>query len=212
MAGKFYADMSRFRCGQCSRNCYSSGGRFHWAITSYATEFCAALIAFFHSSGPLHIRSDCKTMVEHMQAMIHTEAIDVSWPLSHWWKTFHQVWIDRKSLCAEPLFVTWVPAHKLEHIPEHLIDDDMARANHSTVRDIVLNRKANHSAKTAALNNSLIDPDMHPSLCNAIQERHEWSAQLSRLCGQETHVFSEETDDERVEENQSPRVLFLHLP
>ena len=115
-------------------------------------------------------------------------------------------------MCAVPLGAKWIPAHKLESIPEQMIDEDMARANHSTVIDIVRNRKADHAAKRAALMHALIDPALYDTLCHAVSARHVWLAQLCKLCGQDTAAYSEDTDDERLDDNQPAHVLFPLLP
>ena len=115
-------------------------------------------------------------------------------------------------MCAVPLSAKWIPAHKLESIPEQMIDEDMARANHSTVIDIVHNRKADQAAKGAAMMHALIDPALYDTLCHAVKVGHVWLAQLCKLCGQETAAYSEDTDNERLDDNQPAHVLFPLLP
>ena len=143
----FLLTCAGFAVVDCVGRVISHGPVHQWAIGSYTAELLAVLVAFCESSQPVQLHCDCKTLVDQLCIFTQTQTVDVSWPLQRWWHALANVWLSRKEFCPEPLIAKWVPAHKLESIPEHLIDYDMARANGSTVLDIVNNRKADHAAK-----------------------------------------------------------------
>ena len=203
-----------FAVVNCIGDVISSGPVHQWALSSYTAELWAALVAFSESTQPVQINSDCKMLVEHICSFVQTHQVESSWPHQAWWRALAATWEKRKCVCETPLGAKWIPAHKLESIPEHIymIDEDMARANHSTVIDIVCNRKADHAAKRAALKHALIDPALYDTLCRAVEGRHVWLAQLCKLCGQDTAAYTEETDNERLDDNQPAHVLFPLLP
>ena len=183
----------------------------HWSLTSYTAELWALIHAFTYASGPVHVRSDCKTLVDQASWMCTNQQVQPQWPHLPWWKFLFALVLERQQVAPQPLSVEWIPAHLLEHIPEHLIDDDMARANGSTVRDIHHNRTADHAAKRAALANAAIQHQLYPEVCRAVLQRQEWLTRLCILLGQEVSKDIHETDDERLEETFTPEAQFPNL-
>lgn len=138
--------------------------------------------------------------------------MQTQWPHVSWWNHLHKVWQSRCQIVPVPLEAVWIPAHLLEHIPEHLIDDEMARAHGSTVVDIIRNRTADHAAKRATAMNAAIHDSVYPALCTAVLQRQEWLTKLSILLGQDAKKEVVESEDERLEEALTPQEQFPALP
>lgn len=194
-----------------SNNIRAHGPVHHWLLTSYSAEFWALLVAFCIASGPVEIRSDCQTLVNHVCTMTHTREISPTWPHHDWWRWLHQAWLGRCEILPHPLCAVWIPAHKLEHVPEHLIDDDMASANDTTVTDIRHNRKADHAAKQAALKSCPMYPQMFETVCNVVLQRQEWLTTMCHLIGNEVPPKPAEPDSDQDESTLTPQEQFPRL-
>lgn len=184
----------------------------HWLLTSYTAELWGLIIGFSLMSGPVEIRSDCQTLVKHVQHMIETESVQSTWPHYDWWRCLLQAWLDRRAHTPAPLSVKWIPAHKLEHIPEHLIDDDMATANATTVCDIIHNRKADHAAKQATMHHCPLFHKMFDELCHAVLLRQEWLTNLCHLIGTQVPPRADEPCSDNDEATIAPKDQFPRLP
>ena len=190
----------------------AEGPVHHWLLTSYTAELWALIHAFVTSTGPLTIKSDCKAVVDHVHWMCQQGTIDQHWPHVSWWHFLYHVWHARCRFVSDPLIAIWIPAHLLEQIPEHLIDEDMAHAHGSTVVDILRNRTADHAAKNATIKHAAIHANVYPTLCSAVLQRQEWLTKLCIMLGQDAKKDIVETDEERHEESRSPQEQFPALP
>ena len=188
-----------------------SGPVCHWSISSYTAELWALFHAFISAEGPVVIRSDCKTLVDQVAWMCRFQNIEAEWSHRNWWRSLFNVWIKRSAIVPCPLQAVWVPAHQLESIPEHLIDEDMARAHGSTVLDIVVNRVADQAAKRAAAAHAPIYDCAYQKVESAVVQRQEWLTRLCHLLGQDIHKEIHETEDERLEETLTPMEQFPQL-
>lgn len=184
----------------------------HWLLTSYSAELWALIVAFSIASSPVEIRSDCQTLVTHVQHMIMHDCIVDTWPHLHWWHCLYDVWHTRSTVFSRPLEVSWIPAPKLEHIPEHLIDHDMAAANGSTPLDIARNRKADHAAKAQVYGSSAIAPSMYEPLCQAVLNRQEWLTSLCYTMGTTMPPRPAEPDSDQDESHIPAAQQFPRLP
>lgn len=101
---------------------------------------------------------------------------------------------------------------QLEHIPERLIDNDMAAANGTTACDIVHNRKADHAAKPAALQVCPIFHTMFDQLCQVVLQRQEWPTSLCHLIGMTVPPKDDEPDSDQDEAQIAPHEQFPRLP
>ena len=130
-------------------NLVHSGPVSHLSLSSYTCELWAIIWAFCTSCTPVHCRSDSKTVVEQIMFMIHTHEISPSWMHFEWWCFFKTIYLQRCQFMACPLWVTWIPAHVLEHLPCELISHKLALINNTTWTDIFCNRNADRFAKEA---------------------------------------------------------------
>ena len=200
-----------FAVVDCNQIVTASGPVCHWTISSYTAELWALLYAFLSATGPVEIRSDCKTLVEQISCMCVNHAIQPEWSHPAWWQALFHVWEQRILVAPCPLQAVWIPAHQLEQIPVHLIDEDMARAHGSTVQDITLNREADHAAKRAAGSHAPIFESIYPCITQAVLLRQEWLTRLCLMLGQDVHKEVQETEDERLEETLTPAEQFPQL-
>ena len=112
----------------------AAGPVHHWALSSYTAEFWAVLVAFCTSSNPVCIFSDCQTLVQHISFMTERMKIVPFWPHVAWWEFLLTVWIERSQQSPAALQCTWITSHVLEHIPECMLQDDMARVHKTTAQ------------------------------------------------------------------------------
>ena len=143
--------------------------------------------------------------------MFESSTIDPTWPHIAWWEVL-LAWCVRCQSSTTPLSCSWIPAHVLEHIPESLLDEDMARVHKTTVANIVHNRKADQAAKQAAMKAVPIYPEMYPPLCEAVLQRQEWLTSLSFLIGTSLPPFQEDSEAENDEDLVSAAVQYPRLP
>lgn len=61
---------------------------------------------------------------------------------------FRKLWSQRRRAHPSRVAAVWVPSRVLGRIPEKkMLDEDMAKAHHTTVREICLNRAVDFAAK-----------------------------------------------------------------
>lgn len=124
--------------------------------------------------------------------MIAKDKIEVSWSCFSWWEVIYEVWSSRRSIHDQPLNISWIPAHQLETTPEdQLTEVDALRAG-TTVRHIVLNRRADAEAKRQALQVSPVNPDIQRILPAAVNLHQEWLTKLH--CHLETTTVCKKDD------------------
>ena len=189
-----------------------SGPVQHWNLSSYTAELWAAIWAFATASGPIQIRTDCKSLANHFNELVGTEDIKEDWPLTFWWQFVLTLFTARRQLHACPLECVWIPAHTLEGTPEYLLTPAAATQHGTTVTDIVHNRRADSAAKKAALSNAAIHQRMYDTLCSCVKERQEWLTQLSKMIGTTAPPRELESDDEENVEAEDPVQRFPLLP
>lgn len=95
----------------------ASGPVMHWSLCSFTAELWALLYAVCDARGPLHVHSDCLSLVKQTQYMIDYECINVDWTWGSWWNALFHRWQHLRTLHSEPLHITWAPSHVLEGIP-----------------------------------------------------------------------------------------------
>ena len=74
----------------------------------------------------------------------------VSWFCKEWWQALIHVFELRRSVCDTPFRIHWVPAHKLENVPDQLLTEEMAQAHNTTREHILHNKRADRLAKELA--------------------------------------------------------------
>ena len=129
-------------------NIVQAGVVHHFALTSFSCELWAVLAAFCGAKGPLHVHTDCDSLVKMIGLFPSLDAIPINWPHFSWFAFLFQIYQSRKSLCNAPLTLEWCPSHILENVPWFLISDATARLHGTTVRDIWHNRTADKIAKS----------------------------------------------------------------
>ena len=99
----------------------------HWNLSSYAAELWALIVAFAAASGPIQVRTDCKTMSEHVLSMLHEGVHHPTWPLQPWWSFLDHLVKARMTIDIKPLDCVWFPAHVAEDVPDFLLSPENAR-------------------------------------------------------------------------------------
>ena len=188
------------------------GGVHHWNLSSYTAELWAVVVAVATASGPLQIRTDCKSMADHLEDLLQTKCVAKSWPLQAWWHFLADVLHERHAHCDCPLECSWVPAHVMEDVPEFLLTPQAAHLHGTTVTDIINNRRADQAAKRAALKNAAIFAPMYEQLCRSVDERQAWLTQLCRLIGSTSPPREVESDHEENVTLAKPEDRFPQLP
>ena len=82
------------------------------------------------------------------------------------------------SILSTPLKATWIPAHLFEGVPDHQLDPCAIAALGSTVRHVILNRRADATAKACAHRIAPIVPDMVAPLYAAATLHQDWLVRL----------------------------------
>ena len=159
------------------------GSVHHWNLSSYTAELWALIVAFSSASGPLQVRTDCKTVADQVLFMIQQDTIEDSWPLQPWWKFLCALVTARKQNCEQPLDCVWVPAHIAEEIPDILLTPAVAKDHGTTVLDILNHRRADLVAKQAAIQNAAIHHSVYSELCAAALHRQQWLTGVCKLVG-----------------------------
>ena len=91
----------------------------------------------------------------------------------------------------QPFDLIWIPAHKLEHIPEFLITEDMPRCHGTTPLNIANNRIADATGKREAETNAPIRPGFQNELLDHFRARQEWLIKFNKRLSQDNpHVQS----------------------
>ena len=121
----------------------------HLALSSYSCELWAIIQAFCRSQGPCKCRSDSESVVSQVKYMMFHLHIPSTWLHFEWWIFFLQIYLQRLGMHSCPLIVTWIPSHKLEHIPCFEISNAPAESVGSSWEDISGNRMADKFAKQA---------------------------------------------------------------
>ena len=190
----------------------NEGPVHHWNMSSYTAELWAVIVAIASASGPIHIRTDCKSMAEHLNSLLEQHQVDPAWPLQAWWSFTKDVVHARRVLCDHPVSCTWVPAHVLEQVPEFLLTQAQAASFGTSVIDIIHNRRADVAAKRAALRNAAVHADMYNDLCQGVARRQEWLTHLCKLIGMTTPPRDDLSEDEPEANEVAPALRFPLLP
>lgn len=194
------------------QNVLASGPVMHWSLCSFTAELWALLYAVFDASGPVHVHSDCLSLVHQTQYMIDHEQICDDWAWHNWWQSLFDRWRFLRTMHSEPLRVTWVPSHVLEGLPVEEITESQAQACRTTCKDIAGNRAADLAAKQAALANSPIFAHQYPKIVEATLERQNWLTTLCYTLGVNVQPYQEEEVESHDVKNRAPRDLFPALP
>ena len=145
----FFHTIAAFAVVNASGYLVSSGPVKHWSLSAYAAELFAVIYAFAGASRAVVIHCDCKSLVHQVLEMTQSNHVPCVWSHLSWWHYLLQLWRLRKSICQEPLDITWIPAHIAEHTPPELISHQFALEHKTTIWDILNNRKADFFAKQA---------------------------------------------------------------
>ena len=132
----------------------------HFALNSFSCELWAVIAAFCVAKGPLHVHTDCDSLVKMIGLFPNLESIPIFWPHFSWFAFLFQIYQIRKSLCNAPLTLEWCPSHILEDLPWFQISDAAAKLHNTTVRDIWHNRTADRIAKSFVKKQT--EQDNHP--------------------------------------------------
>lgn len=156
--------------------CVHSGPVNHLALSSYSCELWAIIWAFCISTGPIECRSDSKTVVDQVLILINTGCVSPTWMHFEWWCFLKTIYLQRRERHPNPLWVVWIPAHVLEHLPCELISSNLAKQHNTTWNDIFCNRRADKFAKIACKRFSHIDSGSFNDHCSYIGRWQRWLA------------------------------------
>lgn len=106
----------------------------------------------------------------------------------------HSVWVQRRALHPRPLTVVWIPAHQIEQVADADITEEQAQKCGTTKRHVILNRKADHAAKTQALAASPVRPEVQHVVQAAVGLHQEWLTKLH--CHLDTSAVGIHHDDQ----------------
>ena len=147
---KFWLMTATFAVVDETKNVIKQGLISHWALSAYVAELWAVFWVCITASTCVHVFTDCWSAAKNINFLCQGGAIDPTWRCAEWWRTFAKILELRKQHCPQPFQVTWIPAHKLERVPDGLLTEELARAAGSTVEHILNNRLCDRTAKILA--------------------------------------------------------------
>lgn len=152
----------------------------HIALSAYAAELWAEIVSGSKAVTKLDI-SDCQTVVQQATRVFEGNQPDTTWRCFHWWMFLFDLVSMRGGGDCSPFRISWIPAHKLEHIPVQYLTEDFAKACGSTVQHSVNNRVADYTAREFAASIAPVDPALRQQLKQAILGHQAWLVQLHSL-------------------------------
>ena len=186
----------------------------HWALSAYAAELWPVVYACVTASTKVIIFSDCLNVVNHAQHLFQGGSVDPSWSCLEWWQALEKIVHLRARDVTRPFWIEWIPAHKLEHIPDCLISDDLAALHNTTVEHIVRNRRCDMAAKEFAQGLCPIKLDMFSEMTKAVEAHQRWLINLHTLmptgdpCAGLTHGIHE--NEEAAPDIELCKMRFPH--
>ncbi len=160
-----------------------AGPVYHINLSSYTTELWAAIFAFVSSDRPIHIHSDCQTVVKQMQEIVQTKQIPFCWSHISWWIFFRDILAERTNLIGcNPIEIKWCKAHQVDNIPHHMLTSELAGRLNTTIEDLRGNKLADYFAKKAVSTQEQ-DPVLSSHTKQAIVEWQLWLAKLNAWIG-----------------------------
>ena len=172
-----------------------------WCMSSYTTELWALLEAICGASAPVTIYTDCQTIVRQFNSMKTKGHIDPDWLHYPWWEKIHTIWRERSNDHTEPIILQWIPSHVLEHVPIHLITEEMAEAKQTSIVHIQNNRVADFAARDVAQKHAVIRPGFMDELLSHILERQTWLQRLNKCIAVEYQTNTQTTAEETTEQD-----------
>ena len=180
-----------------------SGAVSHLALSSYTCELWALISAFCDSDAPLICKSDSKTVVDQVLTLIRTHEVSSSWMHFEWWCFLKTVYLQRYEQHSCPLWVQWIPAHVLEHLPCELISQELALQHNTTWTDIFCNRRADKFAKIARKKNRQLDSITFDKQSSSIGKWQRWLALVSSAIASQPNEKISASSEEPSQEHQS---------
>ena len=153
----------------------------HWALSAYAAELWPVVSACVTASTKVIIFSDCLNVVNHAQHLFQGGSVDPSWSCLEWWQALEKIVHLRSRDVARPFWIEWIPAHKLEHIPDYLLSDDLAALHNTTVEHITRNRRCDIAAKEFAQGLCPINLEMFSEMKKAVETHQRWLINLHAM-------------------------------
>ena len=185
----------------------------HWAISAYAAELWPVVIACVTASTKVVIFSDCLNVVVHAQHLFSGGFADPTWSCFEWWQALQNVVQLRLRETATPFWIEWIPAHKLEHIPDYLLSDELAALHNTTVEHIVCNRKCDLAAKELAQSLSPVTQDMFNQMSKAVDLHQRWLIALhARMPTTESSADSVHVAAEGNDVAPTPELCKMRFP
>lgn len=165
-----------------------------WNLSSYVAELWAIWMALKLVSAPLHIYCDNNAVVCNIGTLLSTGRIEAHWKCQDWWRAIQTVVQQRSALHRQPLQTTWIPAHLCEDVPDNMLDERVVASLGSSVRHVMLNRRADAVAKACALRIAPIVPDMVQPMLAASTLHQDWLVRLHCQLTTNDVSTSQETD------------------
>ena len=129
----------------------------------------------------IHIFSDCKSIVDQLNLLLHVRKVDQSWNHISWWKAILQIVEQRPSQDGIAVQISWIPAHVGDDLPDYLITPEFAASRGTTVRNILFNRKADQAAKRVASEFLPMYPHIFSQQLQAVVQRQHFLSRLDEL-------------------------------
>ena len=152
-----------------------------WNLASYTAELWAVVVACTKACGPTNIFSDSLTVVQQCNEVFDHGVIGDDWLCSTWWRHLRDLYRYRQETVNPPFLIQWVPAHRLERVPDQLLTDELAACAGTTKEHILHNRRADLVAKELAYRLAPVDCAMQRQADQAILQHHRWLINLHRL-------------------------------
>ena len=180
----FFHQKGGFAIVDASGNKIFAGPVYHINLSAYTTELWAAIVAFVSSAQPIHIHSDCQTVVKQINEVIQTRQIPFCWSHISWWIFFNNVLCERMNLIGcSPLKIEWCKAHQVDNVPSYMLTWELAEKLGTTVNNLRGNKFADYFAKQAVREQKQNLPQIDGEAKKSIIEWQLWLAKINAWIG-----------------------------
>ena len=156
-----------------------SGPVFHINLSAYTTELWAALFAFASSPQPIHIHSDCQSVVNQFQEVMQSLTVPFCWTRVSWWLRFRDIYKERLNLLGfPPIIIEWCKAHQVDQLQSHLITPDITNNLGTMVENLIGNKFADLFAKEEVAAQKISQPTID---CETKQSSVRWQLWLAKV-------------------------------
>ena len=213
LAESYWLTSAAYSIIDASGNTVDSGPVQSPKLSSYSAELFAVYKATILSNTAIVVHTDCKTVVDQFQHLLHLKGLKGDWCHPFWWQAIWSIIEQRQHVHPHPVRLVWIPAHVADDLDDELITDQLAQAHNTTKRDILLNRIADKIAKETALLHAPVLPEDFKSVQKQVFRRQIFLARWNRTIGLDvSHECAPATDAPAPAESHSPVDLRARFP